>query len=187
MKLRIWWFVMALAFMATLWGAQNAFSEGLQWQIPGGIGTIQVPTDPSQILPVIGYDAMQKELIAGGATSLVTLWKEINGYAGAVGSYNTKGPYLQPYLAVGSDFARYVPALRQVQNLEIHAFVRYVPSGTTTSHLGAGGALCYRFGPPSPIPPQAPSQPPAPPAVLPIQPVIGTPVIQPDLTEVTDN
>lgn len=149
-----------------------AFADGLQWQIPGGIGTIQLPTDPTAILPVVGYDALQKELIAGGATSVLTLWKEIDGYVGGVGSFNTNGPYLQPYIAVGSDFARYVPALRQVQNLQIQAFVRYVPSGTGPSHLGAGGALCYRFGPPTPVVPQAPSQPPAPPATLPVAPVV---------------
>lgn len=148
-------------------GPRPAYADGLQWNIPGGIGTIQLPTDPTSILPVVGYDAIQKSMIYGGATSLITLWKEIDGYAGAVGSSNNGGPYLQPYLAVGSDFARYVPALRQVQNLEIHAFVRYVPSGDNGKNIGAGGALAYRFGPANPIPPQAPSQPPAPPATLP--------------------
>lgn len=139
----------------------------LQWNIPGGVGTVQLPVDTSDILPVVGYDFVQKEVIAGGSVSLITLWKEINGYAGAVGAFNTKGPFLQPYLAVGSDFARYIPALRQIQNLEIHAFVRYVPSGTSDKHLGAGGAIAYRFGPPTIPPPQAPSEPPAPAATLP--------------------
>lgn len=150
-----------------------AAADGLQWDLPLGIGTIQIPTDPSAILPVLGYDAIQKELIAGGATSVVTLFKEIDGYVGAVGSFNTDGPFVQPYLAFGSDFARYVPALRQVQNLSIQAFVRYVPSGTGVSHLGAGGGIAYKFGAPAPIPPQAPSEPPAPPATLPVQPEAG--------------
>jgi hypothetical protein len=147
--------------------AGPAFSEGLQWQIPGGIGTVQLPVNPEDILPVVGYDAVQKEVIAGGTASLITLFKEINGYAGAVGAFQKDSPYIQPYLAIGSDFARYVPALRQVQNFEIHAFVRYVPSGVGDKHYGAGGAVAYRFGAPTPIPPQAPSQPPAPPATLP--------------------
>lgn len=134
----------------------------LQWEIPGGIGTVQLPVSTEDILPLAGYDFVQKEAIAGASTPLLTLFKEINGYAGAVGAFNTKGPYIQPYLAVGSDFARYVPVLRQVQNLEIQAFVRYVPSGTGEKHYGAGGAIAYKFGDPKPIPPAAPSQPPAP-------------------------
>lgn len=156
--------ILALFVMVAL---RPAFADGLQWQIPGGIGTVQLPVSPTDILPVVGYDFIQKEAIAGGAASLLTLFKEINGYAGAVGAFQNHGPYIQPYLAIGSDFARYVPALRQVQNLEIHAFVRYVPSGIGDKYYGAGGAIAYRFGAPAPIPPQAPSQPPAPAATLP--------------------
>lgn len=166
-KLRLPFIIIFMAIMATLWAIEACHADGLQWQIPGGIGTIQLPTDPTSILPLVGYDFLQKEAIAGGATSVVTLWKEIDGFVGAVGNFNTNGPFLQPYLAAGSDFARYVPALRQVQNLSVQAFVRYVPSGTGSSHLGAGAAVAYKFGAPTPIPPQAPSQPPAPPATLP--------------------
>lgn len=148
-------------------GGRPCHADGLQWDIPGGIGTVQLPTDPTAILPVVGYDAIQKEFIAGGSTSLITLFKEIDGYVGAVGNFNDNAPAVQPYLAIGSDFARYVPALRQVQNLEIQAFVRYVPSGSGNKNIGAGGAISYKFGAPNPVIPQAPSQPPAPSATLP--------------------
>jgi hypothetical protein len=171
MKMRLPVLIIALSVMALLAGIQLAYAD-LVWQLPLGIGTVQVPTGPADIIPVVGFDAIQKELIAGPSASLVTLWKEINGYAGAVGSFQTKGPYIQPYLAIGSDFARYVPALRQIQNLEIHAFVRYIPTPETNkSNYGAGGALAYRFGPSTPVIPQAPSQPPAPAATLPPVPV----------------
>lgn len=160
---RIWLISVFLAF-----GPRFAFADGLQWNLPGGIGTVQIPVSPADIIPVIGYDGIQKEVIAGGSASLLTLFKEINGYAGAVGAFQTHGPYFQPYLAVGSDFARYVPVLRQVQNLEVHAFARYIPSPESgQKNYGAGGALAYRFGPPTPVPPQAPSQPPAPAGALP--------------------
>lgn len=154
--------LLLIALVFSFWPLRPAQAEGLQWSLPGGIGTVQIPSTTSDVLPLVGYDAIQKEVIAGASASLLTLWKEINGYAGAVGAFQTKGPYLQPYLAIGSDFARYVPALRQVQNLEIHAFVRYVPSPEGNNHLGAGGSLSYKFGPASAVVPQAPSQPPAP-------------------------
>lgn len=162
---------LALLWTAVLIGFVAVAHADFQWQIPGGIGTLNVPTGASDVLPVVGYDAIQKSMIYGGAASLMTLWKEIDGYGGVVGNTNTGGPYVQPYLALGSDFARYVPALRQVQNLEVHAFVRYVPTGDNNKNIGAGGAIAYKFGGPKPISPQAPSQPPAPPATLPVQPV----------------
>lgn len=164
MKIRLPIIIIALAIMALFWGIQEATAEGLHWDLPGGIGTIQLPVNPTDILPVIGYDFVQKEAIAGAAASLITLFKEINGYAGGVGSFNTKGPFGQPYLAIGSDFARYVPVLRQVQNLQVHAFVRYVPSGTNEKNYGSGLSIAYKFGPPTPPPPQAASEPPGPPA-----------------------
>lgn len=166
MKLLSVWIYSVLAGILVI-GGRPCHADGLQWQIPGGIGTVQLPTDPTAILPVVGYDFVQKEAIAGGATSLVTLFKEIDGYVGAVGNFNTGGPFVQPYLAIGSDFARYVPALRQVQNLEIQGFVRYVPNGNSSKNYGSGVAIAYKFGAPNPVPPQAPSQPPAPPATLP--------------------
>lgn len=160
-------FILAVVIVLLLL-PHKAHADGLQWSLPGGIGTIQLPTDLTAIIPLMGYDAIQKEVIAGASASLVTLFKEIDGYAGAVGAYQDHGPYIQPYLAIGSDFARYVPALRQVQNLEIHAFVRYIPSPEYgNKNYGAGGALAYKFGPNTPVAPQAPSQPPAPPATLP--------------------
>lgn len=124
-------------------GMSPAHAEGLQWDIPGRIGTVQLPGSFQDVIPMIGYDAVKKQLIAGPTASLVTLWKEIDGYAGAVGEWNTQAANVQPYLAIGSDFVRFIPALNQIKSLQIHAFVRYVSS--SDKHLGAGGALAYKF------------------------------------------
>lgn len=125
-------------------GPRHAYAEGLSWAIPGGVGTFQLPGSFKDILPLVGYDFVQKQAITGASATLMTLGKEIHGYVGAVGEWNTQAPNVQPYLAIGADMIRYIPALNQIKDLQLHGFVRYVAS--SNHHLGSGVALAYSFG-----------------------------------------
>lgn len=142
MKLRFWWFLIAVGFIGLL-GIGLAHADGLKWDIPGGIGTIQLPTKATDISPLAGYDFVQKEVISGASAPLLTLFKDFNGYVGAVGEFHTQAPNIQPYLSIGIDATKYVPGASFIQNLSIQGFVRYVAS--TSQHLGAGGAVSYKW------------------------------------------
>jgi hypothetical protein len=124
-------------------GTTAVTPQALQWNIPGGIGTVQIPSTASDILPLVGYDFLKKQMIAGASSSLITLFKDLNGYVGAVGEWQAQTPNVQPYVGAGADFAKYIPGLSQIANLQVQGFVRYVAS--TGNHLGAGGALSYKF------------------------------------------
>lgn len=136
-------FVIIVAVMAVL-GVGMSHAEGLAWDIPGGVGTIQLPTAATDILPLAGYDFVQKQVITGATASLLTLLKEVNGYVGAVGEWQTQAANVQPYVAIGADVAKHVPGLNQIANLQIQGFVRYVSS--SDKHLGTGIAVAYKFG-----------------------------------------
>lgn len=124
-----------------------AQAEGLSWDIPGGIGTFQLPGSFTDVSPLVGYDFVLRQSIVGASATLMTLFHEINGYAGAVGEFHTEAPNCQPYLAIGADVAKYIPGLNQFKELSVQGFGRYSTShgGTLGDHLGAGLALAYKF------------------------------------------
>lgn len=124
-----------------------AHAGSLQWDLPFGIGTVQLPTQGDDFLPTIGGDFVQRQTIVGVSTSLLTLYKEVNGYAGVVGEFHSQAPNVQPYFALGADVAKYVPIINQFKSLQVHGFGRYVSSegGSFREHLGAGIALAYSF------------------------------------------
>lgn len=144
MKLRFVWLLAFVAGMLAVWGVQSAFADGLQWDIPGGIGTIQLPTKVTDISPLAGYDFVQKQAITGASAPLLTLFKDFSGYVGAVGEWQTQAPNIQPYLSIGIDATKYVPGVSYITNLSVQGFVRYVAS--TSQHLGAGVGVAYKFG-----------------------------------------
>lgn len=124
-----------------------SYAEGISWDIPGGIGTVQLPGSFDDISPLAGYDFVQRQTIVGASATLLTLFKEINGYAGGVGEFHSQKPNLQPYLALGADVVKYVPGLNQFKSLSVQGFGRYSTSasGTFGDHLGAGLAVAYSF------------------------------------------
>lgn len=154
MKLRNPVFVIFVALMAIMACLLEAHADGLSWDIPGGIGTVQLPTSATDVLPLAGYDFVQKQVITGASASLMTLFKEINGYVGAVGEFQTQAPNVQPYVALGVDVAKYIPGLNQIANLQIQGFCRYVAS--TNQHLGSGVSVAWKFGASAPAPAPAP-------------------------------
>lgn len=143
LKINLLWFFVLIGIVAV--GAQ---ADGLQWQLPGGIGTVQLPSTGYDILPLVGYDFLQRQEIAGAATSVLTLFREVNGYVGAVGEFHSQAPNIQPYLALGADVKKYIPVLSQFQSLQVHGFGRWdtASGGSFEAHLGAGLAVAYKFG-----------------------------------------
>jgi len=119
-------------------------ADGLSWNL-GSWGTFQLPTSATDALPVAGYDFIQRQVIVGVAAQLLTVMKEINGYAGAVGEFQSQSPNVQPYLALGADVKKYIPGLNQITDLQVHGFGRYVTSTSNAAHLGAGLAMAYKF------------------------------------------
>ena len=118
-----------------------------QWSLPYGIGTVQLPTQVSDALPVAGYDFVQRKAIVGGAASLLTLFKQVNGYGGVVGEFHSNTPNAQPYAALGADVKQYIPLLNQITDLQVHGFGRYDPGagGAFHQHLGAGLSIAYKL------------------------------------------
>ncbi len=135
--------ILTISLISPIW----SYADGLQWDLPYGIGTIQLPTKGEDLLPTIGGDFVQRQTIVGVSTSLLTLYKEVNGYAGVVGEFHSQVPNVQPYLALGADVAKYVPIINQFKALQVHGFGRYVSSegGSFRQHLGAGIAIAYSF------------------------------------------
>jgi len=137
-----------LAFLCLLCGIVGAaHADGMQWNLPYGIGTVQLPTKGEDLLPTFGRDFVKQQTIVGVSSSLLTLYKEVNGYVGVVGEFHSQAPNVQPYLALGADVAKYIPIVNQFKALQVHGFGRYVSSegGSFTEHLGAGIAVAYSF------------------------------------------
>lgn len=138
--------LVASLFVMSLLVCANA--SQIKWELPGGIGTVQLPISLSDAVPVYGYDMVRKQQIVGVSTSLLTLFKEVDGYVGAVGVFHSEAPNVEPYLALGSDVKKYVPILNQFSCVQLHGFGRYSTSSGGRSfgaHLGAGLALAYKY------------------------------------------
>lgn len=129
-----------LGLMATPVFASSTY----QWNL-GSYGTFQLPTTASDAMPLAGYDFIQRQSIVGVAADFLVLFKEIHGYGGVVGEFNSPSPNAQPYAALGADMKKYIPGLNQITDLQIHGFGRYVSSTSNNNHLGAGLAMAYKF------------------------------------------
>lgn len=131
-------------------GSHYAHADGLRWEIPGGVGVISLPGSFNELEPVLGYDIVLRQTIAGASVPVLTLYREIHGYVGAIGEYHTQAPNLQPYLAMGINVVRFIPGLNQIKDLTLQGFGRWETSsgGSFESHLGAGFAFGYQFADP---------------------------------------
>lgn len=136
-----------LAMLCALWPNKPVFADKLQWPLPYGIGTVQIPVDFKDAIPLAGVDILQRRAIAGAAVSLLTLRGNINGYVGLVGDFHTQAPNAQPYIALGADILKYIHGIGSFENLQLHGFTRWTTDsgGSFESHLGAGLALAYKF------------------------------------------
>jgi len=138
------YYLLLIALLVSFCGTAKA--DGLSWNL-GSWGTVQLPGSYSDISPLYGYDFIQKQQIVGADATLLTLFKEVNGYVGAVGAFESQGPNVEPYLALGADVAKYVPVLNQFKSVSVQGFGLYSTSvgGRFDQHLGAGLAVSYSF------------------------------------------
>lgn len=142
-----------MVFMLYILTVGIARADALVWDIPGGIGSFQLPTSFTDLMPTIGQDFVKQKTIGAISTPVLTLFGEVKGYVGAAGAYHFNEPvtgrYIEPYLALGADIKKYVPVLNQFEALHIHGFGRYDTTEggpKIISHLGAGVAVAYKFG-----------------------------------------
>ena len=144
LKVNKGWWLLALPLILA---GRPAQAEGLQWDLPWGIGTVQLPDSGKDIMPLVGRDFVLNKTIAGLSTQVLTVAKSVEGYAGAVGDFQSQGPNIQPYLAIGANVRKYVPIIKQLSALQIHGFGRWdtTEGAVFKDHLGAGVAASYKF------------------------------------------
>lgn len=118
------------------------YSTDLQWGLPGGIGTVQLPSSLSAVLPVAGKDFVLNQYVVGMTAVPLTLFKEIYGYVGGVGVFNSQSLNVQPYLGLGTDVSKYIPGINQIADLHIQGFGRWA---TDQGKPGAGLSASYQF------------------------------------------
>lgn len=145
--------LLLIALVVSMWPLRPAQADGLAWDLPWGIGVVELPTSLTDLMPTIGQDFIKAKTIGAITTPVVTLFKEVKGYVGAAGAYHFNEPvtgrYVEPYLALGADVKKYIPVLNQFTALHIHGFGRYDTTEggpSIKNHLGAGLAVAYKFG-----------------------------------------
>src|SRR5260370_29533474 len=111
------WISRAVLSLFVLSFPMRSHAEGLQWNIPGGVGTFQLPVQATDIIPLAGYDFVQRQFITGASAAVMTLLGAINGYAGAVGEFNSGAPNIQPYIAIGAELAKHIHGINSILNL----------------------------------------------------------------------
>ena len=175
MKLRIPWFLVALAIMAAIGGVEKVFADTLQWDTP--YGQIHLNLQSSESL--VGYDGILKQAIGGISLPVYTDPKGIvtlhlgAGAPWPVGNQST----IQPIFMMGHNLLKEIPGMAQYRNFQINVFGRWA---TNQGKAGAGIAGSYSFAMPSPAtepapPPATVSMPiPAPPTP-PQEPILSNP------------
>lgn len=120
------------------------WADGLQWGLPGGFGTVQLPFQSTELL--LGEDFVLGQGIGGVSLPVLTLFPgklmQLDGQLGAVGAFPTQSANVQPYLALGKDIARLIPVLDSFKSLHINGFGRYA---TDVGKPGAGVSVSYSF------------------------------------------
>lgn len=117
----------------------NVSFADLTWETP--IGTIGLPLTATEAL--IGYDAVLKQSIGGISVPIYTDPKKFVALqAGAVAPWQTNGPTIEPYLALGHDILREIPLLSQYQSAHLNVFGRYA---SNQGKAGLGVSFSYSF------------------------------------------
>lgn len=121
-------------------------ADPLQWDIPGGIGSIQLPFQSTEVFG--GYDGVLNQAVTGVSLPVLTLGKLANGYrmvdgqVGAAGAWPAERAAVEPYLALGHDVIQDIPSLAQFKSLHLNGFGRYSPQ---RGGWGAGGTFSWAF------------------------------------------
>lgn len=126
-------------------------ADTLQWQLPYGIGSVQLPWQSTEVLygAVVPFGGGLTQEIAGASLPLVYLGKLANGNSmvdgqvGAVGTWPSDGPTVSPYLALGHNFAKDIPALEDFESLHLNGCMTYL---TNKGGWYGGGTISYVFG-----------------------------------------
>ena len=138
MKMRLPFLIVALALMAVVWAVSISRAD-LTWDTP--IGTIGLPLQSTEAL--IGYDAVLKQAIGGVSLPVYTDPKKfVSLQVGAVAPWQTNGPTIEPYLALGHDLLREIPGLSQYQSAHLNVFGRYA---SNQGKAGVGVSFSYSF------------------------------------------
>jgi hypothetical protein len=129
-----------LIVLTLLIGPRWAFADGLTWVTP--IGTVGLPLTATEAL--LGYDAVLKQAIAGASLPVYTDPKGfVSLELGAVGAWPNNGAGVEPYVALGHDIAKEIPALAEYKTVHINVFGRYA---SEQGKAGVGVSLSYSFG-----------------------------------------
>ena len=144
-KLRMPWFIIALAIMAVIYGTTRAFADTLQWQVPN-LGLINLNLKTSESL--IGYDGVLKQALAGFDLPVYTSPKNIITLKlGADAPWQSNGATVEPLILAGHNILQEIPMLAAYPNAQLNIFGRY---SSETGKAGAGIAFTYSFDTPVP-------------------------------------
>ena len=106
MKFRLPLFVIAIAFMALVFGIQQAFADDPAFFKYGPL-SLNIPLKTASV--VYMFDFKQNRNLVGGETSIVTLWNRIEGTVGAVTSLQGQGtPFVGGNILVGNLVDRWI-------------------------------------------------------------------------------
>jgi hypothetical protein len=156
MKVRILVLLFAL-FCAT----QSVQADALSWNLPLGIGTVQLPWQSTEVFygmvrPIRSLKSGLGEQIAGASLPVLTIGKLASGYrildgqVGAAGTWPVQSSPVNPYFAVGHDVMQDIPGLPvSLKSAHVNGALTYLPG------LGgwyAGGTASYAFGTAEPAP-----------------------------------
>jgi len=143
MKMRMPWFLIALAIMAVVYGATRAFADTLQWQIPN-FGLVNLNVKTSEAL--VAYDGVLRQALAGVDLPVYTSPKNIFTLKiGADAPWQTNGKTIEPMILMGHNILQEIPILAQYPNAQINVFGRWAAE---SGKAGAGVAFTYTFDTP---------------------------------------
>lgn len=126
--------------VALLFSAVAVQAEPLQWNVPY-FGTLNLNVATTEAL--IGYDGIVKQAVGGVSLPIWVSPKDIVALqVGAVAPWQTDGPTVEPYVAMGHDILREIPGLDQYKSLHLNVFGRYV---SDQGKAGAGISFSYTF------------------------------------------
>jgi hypothetical protein len=130
----------ALAVLATVFGASRAFAESLQWQVPDfGLINLNINTTES----LVGYDGVLKQALAGFDLPIYTSPLDlITLKVGADAPWQTEGSTVEPMILAGHNILGDIPALDAYSNLQLNIFGRWAAE---SGKAGAGIAFTYSF------------------------------------------
>lgn len=118
---------------------KSSIAGDLTWTTP--IGTFGLPFNATEAL--IGYDGINKQAIAGASLPIWTDPKNIVVLQlGAIAPWQTNEVGVQPYIGLGHDILRDIPALQGYQSLHLNLFGRW---DTGNGRAGAGIGFSYAF------------------------------------------